>query len=169
LPFNHKHSTLNILLHTIRLRGPWSIEPLMRFVLQPDGTYKPLEDNLPAAGRMTMPADWSVLLGADFFGRVRYRRTFNKPTGLESGERVWLVVEPAQSEAWVIWKGDLVGFIYPGEPAGRFDITARLEDHNAVEICVDHPALDELRSTVGDPTKLPPGGLVGEVRLEIEE
>ncbi len=156
-------------MHTIRLRGPWSVEPIYRYLLQPDGSYQSTQDDLPPAGRATMPADWSALFGADFLGRVRYRRTFNKPTGLESGERVWLVVEPAQSEAWVIWKSDLVGFIYPGEPTGRFDITDRLEDHNTLEICVDHPALDFMRSTVGDPTKLPPGGLVGEVRLEIEE
>ena len=156
-------------MHTIRLRGPWSVEPLKRFVLQPDGRYKSVDDALPAAGRVTMPADWSGLLGADFLGRVCYRRTFQKPTGLDSGERVWLVVEAARSEAWILWKGDLVGFVNPGETAGRFDITDRLEDHNAVEIIVDHPALDCMRCTVGDPLELPPGGLVGEVRLEIED
>jgi hypothetical protein len=156
-------------MHTIRLRGPWQVEPLKRFVLQADGSYKPEDGGLPAAQRMTMPADWSDFLGADFLGRVRYRRTFHKPTGLESGERVWLVVEPVRSEACIVWKGELVGFVDPGDESGRFDITDRLEDHNAVEIIVDHPALDFMRSTVGDPSLLPPGGLVGEVRLEIEE
>lgn len=156
-------------MHTIRLRGPWTIEPLKRFVLQPDGCYKPVGDGLPAGGRMTMPADWSGLLGADFLGRVSYRRTFQRPTGLESGERVWLVVEAARSHACIVWKGELVGFVDPGDVAGRFDITERLEDHNTLEIYVDHPALDFMRSTVGDPLQLPTGGLVGEVRLEIEE
>jgi hypothetical protein len=156
-------------MHTIRLRGPWQVEAWKRFVLQPDGSYKPENERLPAPGRMTMPADWSALLGAEFLGRVRYRRTFQKPTGLESGERVWLVVEPARSEACIVWKGDLVGFVRAGEEPGRFDITERLEDHNAIEIFVDHPALEAMRSTVGDPDKLLPGGLIGEVRLEIEE
>ena len=156
-------------MHTIRLRGPWSVEPIMRFVLQPDGAYRPTEDDLPPAARATMPADWSALFGADFLGRVRYRRTFNKPTGLDAGERVWLVIEPAQSEAWATWKGELLGFVYPGDPAGRFDLTERLEDHNTLEVYVDHPALNHMRSKVGDPMKLAPGGLVGEVRLEIEE
>jgi hypothetical protein len=169
LSLNHKHSTLNPLLHTIRLRGPWSVEPLERFVLQPDGFYKPVDTGLPAGGRMTMPADWSDLLGPDFLGRVSYRRAFNKPTGLESGERVWLVVEAARSQACVVWKGELIGFVNSGDAADRFDITERLEDHNTLEIYVDHPALDSMRSTIGDPTQLPPGGLVGEVRLEIEE
>ena len=157
-------------MHTIRLRGPWPVEPLQRFILQPDGSYSVTEDDLPPpVGRATMPADWSALFGAEFLGRVRYRRTFNKPTGLESGERVFLVVEPARSEARVMWKGDVLGFVCSGQAAGRFDITDRLEDHNTLEIWVDHPSLDCMRSTVGDPAVLPPGGLVGEVRLEIED
>ncbi len=165
-------------MHTIRLRGPWQLEPVSRYVLQPDGTYRIQREDLPEAARMTMPADWSAVFGADFLGRVHYRRVFQKPTGLDSGERVWLVVEPAQSEACVTLKARLVGHVYPGEPAGRFDITDRLEDHNpldiivdhpAVELVADHPAKDVVQSTVGDPKLLPPGGLVGEVRLEIED
>src|ERR1043165_4292287 len=128
-------------MHTIRLRGPWELEPVARFVLQTDGSYKPVYDGLPPSGRATMPADWSATLGADFLGRVQYRRIFQKPTGLESGERVWLVVEPARSSACVLWKKNLLGFVYPGGPAGRFDITDRLEDHNHLEIVVDHPDL----------------------------
>jgi hypothetical protein len=128
-----------------------------------------VHDGLPPVVRTTMPADWSGSLGADFLGRVRYQRNFQRPTGLDSGERVWLVVEPPRSSACIVWKGDLVGFIHPGDPAGRFDITDQLEDHNQLDIFVDHPDLDELRSTVGDPAQLPLGGLVGEVRLEIEE
>src|SRR6476659_7700200 len=110
-------------MHTIRLRGPWELEPVARFVLQADGSYQPVKDDLPAPVRVKMPADWSESFGADFLGRVRYRRTFQKPTGLESGERVWLVVEPARSGACIVWTKKLVGFVDPGEPAGRFDIT----------------------------------------------
>jgi hypothetical protein len=156
-------------MHIIRLRGPWQVEAVVRFVPQVDGTYLAVEENLPPAGRATMPADWSRTLGADFLGRVRYRRTFHRPTGLESGQRVFLVVEPARSCACVTLKCDLVGFVYPGEAAGRFEITDRLEEDNQLEVIVDHPALDEMRSTVGDPALHPAGGLVGEVRLEIEE
>lgn len=156
-------------MHIIRLRGPWNVEPVARFVPQADGTYKPVKEELPPIARVTMPADWSATCGADFLGRVSYRRIFQKPTGLDDGERVFLVVEPPQSSACITLKKKLVGFVYSGEPAGRFDITDRLEDHNQLEIFVDHPDLDEMRSTVGDPTLLPCGGLVGEVRLEIED
>jgi hypothetical protein len=116
-----------------------------------------------------MPADWSAVFGADFIGRVRYHRTFQKPTGLDSGERVFLVIEAPRSAACLLLQGKLLGFIDAGEERGRFDITDQLDSHNRLEIFVDHPALNELRSTIGDPAKLPPGGLVGEVRLEIEE
>ena len=58
-------------------------------------------DEFAGRGTMTMPADWCGSLGADFLGRVRYRRNFQKPTGLESGERVWLVVEPPRSRGTV--------------------------------------------------------------------
>ena len=156
-------------MHTIRLRGPWQVEPVARFVFEADGTYLPDETNLPPAARVTMPADWSATCGADFIGRVRYRRVFHRPTGLDSGERVFLVVEPARSSACITLKGAVVGLVKAGEPAGRFEITERLEEDNRLEITVDHPALDYMRSTVGDPALLPPGGLVGEVRLEIED
>lgn len=156
-------------MHTIRLRGPWDVKAHRRFVPQADGTYMPSPEGLPSETRVQMPADWSDLLGADFLGRVRYRRVFQKPTGLDSGERVFLVVEPPRSEACILLHGKLVGFVNAGESAGRFDITERLSSHNPLEIYVDHPGLDEMRSTVGDPAALPPGGLVGEVRLEIED
>jgi hypothetical protein len=145
------------------------MEPVKRFVRGPDDSYAAVNDDLPPAAEAKMPADWSSLFGADFFGRVRYSRSFNKPTGLDSGERVFLVVEPPRSEACILLHGELIGSVRPGEGAGRFDITDRLESHNRLEVYLDHPALDEMRSVVGDPAALPAGGLVGEVRLEIQE
>src|SRR4029079_1244874 len=114
-------------MHTIRLRGPWTVEPLKRFALQPDRSYKPVDDCWPAAARMTMPADWAAVLGSSFLGRVRYQRNFQKPTGLESGERVWLVVEGPRSCGSVELNGKRLGDVAVGEPSGRFDITALLE------------------------------------------
>jgi hypothetical protein len=156
-------------MHTIRLRGPWQLEPVARFVPQKDGTYFPVKENLPPADRVTMPADWSSSFGTDFLGRVRYHRVFQKPTGLDNGEHVFLVVEPPRSSACITLFEKLVGFVDPGEGIKRFDVTDQLQDHNRLSIFVDHPDLDCMRSTVGDPTLLPPGGLIGEVRLEIEE
>src|SRR5690242_4833028 len=114
-------------MHTIRLRGPWTVEPLKRFVLQPDGSSKPTDDDLPPATRATMPADWSALFGAHFLGRVRYRRTFQKPTGLGSGERVFLVVEGPRSRGTVELSGKPLGDVAAGAML-RVDITEQLDD-----------------------------------------
>jgi hypothetical protein len=64
---------------------------------------------------------------------------------------------------------DTLGIVTADGPPQRFDVTYRLSPHNRLEIFVDHPALVEGRSTVGEGASLPPGGLVGEVCLEIEE
>lgn len=116
-----------------------------------------------------MPADWSQILGGDFLGRVVYRRTFQKPTGLESGERVFLVVEPTRSWGVVELNRKRLGEVFSGPGGGRFEITEVLEDHNRLEIVVEHPALDGAGSGNDDGQTSLPGGLVGEVRLEIEE
>src|SRR3972149_9932844 len=84
-------------MHTIRLRGPWQLEPLARYAARADGGLNKQTDDLPAAGKATMPIDWSETLGRDFLGVVRYHRIFQTPTGLEPHETVWLVVEPPRA------------------------------------------------------------------------
>jgi len=153
-------------MHIIRLRGPWELEPVSRLVLRPDGAHCSTSSDLPSATRVKMPADWGEVLGRHFFGRVRYRRTFQKPTGLESGERVWLVVEPPRSHGVVELNHKRLGEVC-GQSA-RFDITEQLLGSNLLDIWVSHPPLD-VRGTPSDDGDTPPGGLVGEVRLEIEE
>ncbi len=151
-------------MHPIRLRGPWSVEPVERFVLRADGGYEHSTADLPGAVRMTMPADWEAGLGASFLGRVRYHRIFQKPTGLESGGRVWLVVERPRSRGVVELNRKRLG-----DAGGRFDVTEILADHNRLEIMVEHPAVDASGFAGDDFDANRTGGLVGEVRLEIEE
>jgi len=156
-------------MHTIRLRGPWQLEPVVRYVPRADGRYDRHDHDLPKAAKMKMPADWGAVFGNDFLGRVRYVRTFHTPPGLVPEERVWLVVEPQRSAARVVMLEETLGVVAADSPPQRFDVTHRLSPRNRLEIFVDHPALNEGRSIAGDPASLPPGGLVGEVRLEIEE
>jgi hypothetical protein len=158
---------LTLDLHTIRLRGPWQLEPIARFVVRSDGGYVIEANNLPASARATMPADWSASLGPEFLGRVRYVRTFQKPTGLETAERVWLVVEPPRSLGRVRLADVELGTVEFGGPSGRFEITSLLADRNTLEIVVEHPALDDEWPPRATNMQMP-GGLVGEVRLEIE-
>jgi len=79
--------------HVIRLRGPWEFQPLARLIPGPDGALVETAAALPPAGRVTPPADWGSSLSPGFRGRVRYTRRFNRPTGLEPHERVWLVID----------------------------------------------------------------------------
>lgn len=156
-------------MHIIRLRGPWELEPVARFVRRPDGTYRPMSDDLPAGVQAKMPADWAEAFGADFLGRVRYRRTFQKPTGLDERQRVWLVVEAPRSLGVVELNHRRLGEAYWGGQPCSFDIAELLQDHNRLEIVVEHPALDAAGTAKDDSTSKMAGGLVGEVRLEIEE
>jgi hypothetical protein len=161
--------TLPLHVHVIRLRGPWQVEPLERYVPCGGRRYKRSIEGLPLSARMTMPADWSGICGNEFLGRVRYHRVFQTPTGLESGERVWLVIEPPRSRGVVTLNRKRLGEVVWGAQPGRYHITDLLEDHNRLEIVVEHPLLDETLQCGDDDRTLLPGGLVGEVRLEIEE
>ena len=96
-------------------------------------------------------------------------RTFHAPPGLQFDERVWLVVEPQRTIARVVLVEETLGVVDASGPAQRFDITHRLSPDNRLEIFVDHPAIQDDDGTKADLATLPPGGLVGEVRLEIEE
>jgi hypothetical protein len=155
-------------MHTIRLRGPWQIEPLKRYVARGSGGYESQADGVPARDRWQMPADWCEAMGHDFLGVVRFGRKFNRPTNL-SAERVWLVVEPPRSRGVVRVNGRVLGHVRFGAPPGRFDITPLLNDHNSIEIDVEHPELDDDGHAVDNGFLDVTGGLVGEVRLEIEE
>jgi hypothetical protein len=148
-------------MHIIRLRGPWQLEPVERWVRRADGGYDQVCDDLPAATKATMPADWSESFGPEFFGRVRYSRHFNLPTGLEPNDKVFLVVEPPRSRAQVRLNGQALGELRFGGPAARFDVARLLAVKNSLEIEVEHPEPD-------DGSRGATGGLVGEVRLEIE-
>ncbi|MDX1948076.1 MAG: hypothetical protein SFU86_21940 [Pirellulaceae bacterium] len=125
--------------HTIRLRGPWHCQPLERAG----------EGPLPAAGTLAMPGDWSELLGADFRGRARLTRLFNRPTGLDELHRVWLVLDDAGHVSTLHLNGQELSRGLP-----RQDITALLNPRN--ELIIEIISLDA------------PGAL-GLVQLEIEE
>jgi hypothetical protein len=156
-------------MHTIRLRGPWQLEPLERYVKRDRGGYQSDTIGLPANDRWKMPADWCETMGPDFLGVVRYRRTFHRPSKLTSTAKVWLVVEPPRSYGLVRLGGRPLGEVEFGGPPSRFDITAHLGDRNFLEIDVAHPVLDDDWLPTDDGSVSQTGGLIGEVRLEIEE
>jgi hypothetical protein len=168
--------------HLIRLRGPWEYEPLVRFVPVADGRWQAADQNLPSPGTITLPADWGSVLGSDYQGTVRFSRRFNRPTGLGTASQVWLVIEDIDWQASIALNGRRLGDVacsFTNElingqslrccPA-RFDITTELLPQNVLAITVTSPALNEgiyPRPRPGREGQ--PGGLIGLVRLEIEE
>jgi hypothetical protein len=133
-------------MHPIRLRGPWDFQ-----VLGPGDGSSPAET---PSGRLHMPCDWAATLGASFRGRVMYQRHFGRPTGLEAGDRVDLVIDSVHTHATLRLNGQPIGRPFSAQGT-RIDVTTALAERNLLEIVVEHLAGDE------------PGGLTGEVRLEI--
>ena len=115
-------------MHSIRLHGPWEFEVL----------------GADLKGKIAMPAERLPLDGA-VAGRVRLTRPFGRPTGLATGDLVWLVIEQAAPPGSLGQAEEGTG--------GRFDVTADLAERNRLAIEVDLPLEN------------PP---LGEVRLEIE-
>jgi beta-galactosidase/beta-glucuronidase len=150
--------------HSIRLRGPWQFEPLARSQAAPDGQIVEHCDDLPPAGRSTVPCDWGTVLGTDFRGRVGYRRSFNAPATLDPHERLWLVVEGADARGGVWVNGAGLGDV-PGYAVwSAFDVTSLVGPRNEIRLEVDLPAgaaaLRPGRENLA-------GGPIGEVRLEV--
>ena len=153
--------------HVIRLRGPWEYCPLERARLLTDGTFERSTEGLPPGGRTDVPSDWGKSLGDDFRGRVRYVRRFGCPTNLTSGDRVWLVLEAVDARADVMLNEAPLGSV-TAPAGGRFDITAALRDRNVLTVDVERlPLPPEVERQRRAASASGPGGLVGEVRLEI--
>jgi hypothetical protein len=145
-------------MHPIRLRGPWQWRVVERF----DGA-----DDL-VGGRTQMPGDWAELVGRDFLGRVRFTRGFNRPTNLDPHQRVWLVFDLVDHEASAALNGALLETFTASDCPRRFDVTELLLPRNelVVEVTLRREIFSDPRAR-GHRAHLP-GGLPGEVRLEIQ-
>jgi beta-galactosidase/beta-glucuronidase len=115
---------------------------------------------------MHIPADWSATLGADFRGRVRYTRRFHRPTGLDAGERVFLVIERVNATGTAQLNGQRLGDVSRVGGPFRFEVTRQLQPSNLLTIDVELPRDD---GRTAPPASQPlTGGLIGSVRLELE-
>jgi len=163
--------------HSIRLRGPWNYQPLIRFLPLASGQLRGAKENVPRGGTLELPADWGGVLRCDFQGVVRFTRRFHRPTGLHAASRVWLLVDDVDWRAVVTLNeralGSVVSKLATESGAlrcpARFDITADLLPQNLLSIDVTSPSL----TANGFPLPRPgredqPGGPIGLVRLEIE-
>jgi glycosyl hydrolase family 2 len=144
--------------HVIRLRGPWEFE-----VVENASAL-----TSPRSGKAKLPCDWSEALGREFRGQVRYRRRFNRPSGLDPHERVWLIVEGVDAFGAATLNGRELGEVRGYALPASFDVTDLLAQGNELLLDVELP-----RGLPDGPAPLRPGredlaaGPIGEVRLEI--
>lgn len=139
-------------MHTIKLRGPWQIEAL-------ESTTGPL----PPPTETTVPGDWGDALGNDFSGRARYTRRFGLPTNLEPNERVSLVIGRVDHSATIQLNGEALGEQTWDDGEIKYEITALLKPRNELQVVVTLSA-----DAVRPGREQQPGGLPGDVRLEME-
>jgi beta-mannosidase len=159
--------------HRIRLRGPWSFEPLARTLVHPDGRREPLPGSVPAPGRMPVPASWHGTVLDGFRGLVRWRRHFHAPSTLEPHERLWLVFDAVDYFAEASLNRALLGRHEGYFDRFEFDVTDQIRSGNDLSVEVDCPdeAIPRQRRLIrGSLETLPSpfaAGLWGDVVLEV--
>ncbi len=105
---------------------------------------------------MTMPQSWQELFGP-VDGVAIFERTFHRPTGLEPGDVVWLVLEEVRGHGQVLLREHRPGTLEESLPVYRFDITPWLQSSNRLRIELEFAGSRCVE----------PGGLSGSVALEI--
>jgi len=146
-------------IHTIRLHGPWTAKVLADFGDQ---------GKVGQESRVKIPCDWSQWLGVDFCGRVEYRRSFNQPTGLEPNQPVWLAIEQVDFCADVFLNEQPLGHLrlgeFPDGQAFRIEGGEYLKLANVLRVEIEVRSDSDRAHRAGLA-----GGLIGSVRIEIEQ
>ena len=147
-------------IHTIRLRGPWQMEPLAATSADGRGQGAPdaSRPELPPAARVKLPIARAAVLPVDFFGRVRFVRRFQRPTGLEPHETVRLVLDTPWTVGIVTLNERPLESETTDGARSEWNITERLADANVVMVELEY------RPDDAPPADAP---LLGEVWLEI--
>jgi len=147
-------------IHAIRLHGPWVAKVHASF-----GEPVIADDQ---QRRVKIPSDWNDWLGADFYGRVEYRRNFNRPTGLEPGQSVWIVVEQVDCHGEIFLNDQSLGSLSLVESTSgdflRVEVGQLLERSNVLRVEIEVKADSDRGDRVGLA-----GGLIGSVRIEIQQ
>jgi hypothetical protein len=91
-----------------------------------------------------------------------WRRRFGRPTGLQSRDTVWLVIEGLPATASVRLNGEPLGSLVGQPMACRFDLTGRLRQRNELALLVqaaDRPARPATSDQPADVSlEIVPGG-----------
>src|SRR5262249_51208295 len=109
---------------------------------------------------------WGDILGADFRGRARYSRHFNRPTGLDPHEHVWCVIDGVDPTGSATLNGQPLGEVPGYALPAEFEITSLLQERNELTLDIETPAANSPQTPRPGRDALP-GGPIGEVRLEV--
>ena len=153
-------------LHTIRLHGPWQAT-----VVRTDQWDSALDlDSTPKHQKVKIPGNWNDWLGSQFRGVVGYQRSFGLPTNLSDHQEIWLVVERVNLHAEIWLNEECLGkHEFDAEPF-RLPVRSIMQARNRLRIEIELPV--ERVGLAASPEVLAEqsgGGLIGEVRLEIEQ
>ncbi len=154
--------------HVIRLRGPWEHRLVARTSPPAGGPPGTGTSELPASGRVVLPANGAATSTPDFCGRVAYHRRFGRPTGLGPADRVDLVIDGVGPSGSVRLNGESLGEIPVGGRAWRCNVTTRLRQRNELVVEVERTPLTDGEPPIPRPGRDGlPGRRMGDVRLEI--
>jgi hypothetical protein len=151
-------------LHRMNLKGPWDYEwldgphdlPSAKVAVE---SASGENEFLLAHTRVRMPSSIEDAWG-HVSGRVRFQRRFQKPTNLESHERVHVAFDGLGGTAAVTLNGEPIAELLDVEATQTFDITDRLRSTNIVAVELSW-----------DPNESPQsrGGLWAPVAIEIHD
>ncbi len=99
-----------------------------------------------------------------------FTRRFGRPTGLDGGQRVYLVIDVLTAATCVWLNSQLLAEVPAGTTTWRYDITDRLTASNLLELhLASEPAASPLvpLPRAGERAEDWSEGRIGEVRLEI--
>lgn len=114
------------IIHQMRLKGPWDY-----LWKAPEFTADQL--GAPIEGRHKVPVLWSDCFG-DRTGLVVWSRRFQKPTNLETTERVMIAAPELEGVGGVCLNGHSLPLDDQPATGFRFDITEALQPSNILEI-----------------------------------
>lgn len=122
-------------IHRMHLKGPWKYE----WIEGPHGAgdsddSTPEEESpLLADSRVRMPSTWQSAFG-NVSGRMRFRRRFQRPTNLDSNERVHIAFDGLGGRADISINGQEIGSLEDTTDTHSFDITSLLKLSNELTV-----------------------------------
>ncbi len=147
-------------IHTIRLHGPWVAKVLAVF----DGNC---DVDIDHEFKVKVPLQWESWPLSNFRGQIEFRRNFNRPTGLEPDQPVWLVIEQAGIDGKVYLNDREIGGLVKVRPQAKLEPNSLESD-----LRVDVGSLLELSNLIRFETDMvgqQSGELIASVRLEIQQ